>query len=161
MSSHRLKARIVRLERVANLGKFFIIDPVKARKVWSLYDRYRCQDWPDPRLEENMNKTARQIRCPVSYGAQIISNYGRVEELRMRRLYPELGKALSAAEEDEEIQLTAGYVAYYASPRGQRRQRITKLLRKQPRSAMKQRYLDRLCQDAHEDGENWPSRWTY
>jgi hypothetical protein len=106
-----------------------------------------------------MRQTARQIRCPVSYGAQISSNYGRMDELRMRRLYPELGKALSEAEEDEEIQLTAGYVAYYESQRGKRRERIKKLLRKQPRSAKEQRELDRLCRHAHEDGENWPSRW--
>jgi hypothetical protein len=33
MSPHRLKARINRLERAANLGKFFIINPVIARKV--------------------------------------------------------------------------------------------------------------------------------
>jgi hypothetical protein len=86
-----------------------------------------------------------------------MADYGRMKELSWRRHHPQFEKPLSEAEDAEEAQATARYLAYYESPRGHRRRRIKELLRKR-RSATEQRELDHLCQCALEDGEDWPSR---
>jgi hypothetical protein len=156
--SRALRRRVEKLERAANAEKFFIIDAVKARGLWEAHERYTLDLLPPPRDWEKIQRRARAIRCPPSYGsAQLMTDYERIQDLSWRRHHPQSEKPLSAAEDAAEVQATARYLAYYASPRGPRRRRIMELLRKR-RSAPEQRELDNLCQQAREDGENWPRR---
>jgi hypothetical protein len=155
MSPHRLKARLDRLEHAVAADKHFIIDPFMARRMRDDYERYRQDPEADPYLWQSIKQRARAIPCPPSYGpAQRINDSERVEDAWWRRRPDWFGKPLSKADDAEEAQAIARMLAYQESPRGRRTRRIRQLLHRR-RSAAEQQELDRLCQNAREDGEDY------
>jgi hypothetical protein len=155
MSPHRLEARLARLERAVAADKHFIIDPVMARRMRDDYERHRQDPEANPHLWESLKQRARAIGCPPGYGpAQRIIDAERVDDAWWRRRSDWFGRPLSKAEDVEAAQAIARMLAYQESPRGRRRRRIRQLLHRR-RSAAEQQELDRLCQYAREDGEDY------
>ena len=139
----------------------FTIDPVLARALRDDYERASelvrkgrplsaAEEQEQAWLGARITKTAKAIGCPAGYGLkQAKKDDARLHRLYCQRISPPQcgGGALPEAEDAEEAQLRARVTAFYESPEGCARERISHLEMQDfrgGRSAAEQNELDNL-----------------
>src|SRR6202022_590617 len=139
----------------------FTIDPVLARAVRDDHERASelvrkgrplsaAEEQEQAWLGARITKTAKAIGCPAGYGLkQAKKDHARLHRLYCQRISPPQcgGGALPEAEDAGEAQLRARVTAFYESPEGCARERISHLEMQDfrgGRSAAEQNELDNL-----------------